>query len=47
MLENGGHFPVEHPAHEQPVTALRHFVESPITIRLSYPGHIDPKLSVL
>ena len=30
MLENGGHFPVEHPAHEQLVTAFRHFVESAI-----------------
>jgi alpha-beta hydrolase superfamily lysophospholipase len=30
MLENGGHFPVEHPAHEQLVTAFRRFVESAI-----------------
>jgi alpha-beta hydrolase superfamily lysophospholipase len=30
MLENGGHFPVEHPAHEQLVTAFRRFVESTI-----------------
>jgi alpha-beta hydrolase superfamily lysophospholipase len=30
MLENGGHFPVEHPAHEQLLTELRRFVESAI-----------------
>jgi hypothetical protein len=30
MLENGGHLPVEHPAHEQLVTAFRRFVESAI-----------------
>src|SRR6516164_3760858 len=30
MLENGGHFPVEHPAHEQLITAFRRFVKSAI-----------------
>jgi alpha-beta hydrolase superfamily lysophospholipase len=39
MLENGGHFPVEHPAHEQMVAALRRFVESAIA---STPGAAKP-----
>jgi alpha-beta hydrolase superfamily lysophospholipase len=30
MLENGGHFPVEYPAHEQLTTAFRRFAESAI-----------------
>ena len=28
MLENGGHFPVEQPAHEQLVSAFRRFLEA-------------------
>ena len=31
MLENGGHFPVEHPAHEQLTTAFRTFVDAVLT----------------
>jgi alpha-beta hydrolase superfamily lysophospholipase len=30
MLENGGHFPVEYPAHEQLATAFRRFMETAI-----------------
>jgi alpha-beta hydrolase superfamily lysophospholipase len=30
MLENGGHFPVEYPAHEQLIAAFRRFVEPAI-----------------
>jgi alpha-beta hydrolase superfamily lysophospholipase len=30
MLEKGGHFPVEHPAHEQLMSAFRRFVEAAI-----------------